>query len=72
LGGRLDVDWIQLVAFGELGRVAPAWSFKTLHEEMKWDLGGGIRVMMNNVVIRLDVAGSDESVEIQVFVKHPF
>jgi hypothetical protein len=72
LGGRLDIDWIQLVGFGELGRVAPAWNLKTFHEDMKWDIGAGVRVMLNQVVVRLDVAYSDEEIGVQVFFNHPF
>ncbi|TES88252.1 MAG: hypothetical protein E3J94_08300 [Desulfobacteraceae bacterium] len=55
MNGRPDVDWIQLTGFGELGRVAPTWQLDTLHEEMKWTVGAGIRSMVNNLIIRADL-----------------
>ncbi|MBK5095038.1 MAG: BamA/TamA family outer membrane protein [Deltaproteobacteria bacterium] len=70
--GRLDVDWFQVVAFGETGRVAPEWNLSTLHEDMKWSAGAGIRSMVNHVVIRVDLAASSEDVIAQLFIGHPF
>jgi hypothetical protein len=70
--GRLDVDWFQVVGFGELGRVAPSWDLETLHEDMKWSVGAGIRTMVNHIIVRADVAGSDEAVQVQLFIGHPF
>ena len=29
------IEWIQLVPFAEIGRVAPEWSLDTLHSDMK-------------------------------------
>jgi len=72
LGGRLDVDWIQLVALGEVGRVAPTWKLDTLHEDMRWSAGGGIRAMVNHLLLRLDVAKSEEDVIAQLFIGHPW
>ncbi len=72
LGNRLNVDWLQLVGFVELGRVAPAWNIETLHEDMKWNAGAGIRVLANNVIVRIDLAGSEEEALAQVFIGHPF
>ena len=72
LKGRLDVDWIQVVAFGELGRVAPEWEIDTLHEDMKWTLGAGVRAMANNIVVRADLGVSSEEVIAQLFIGQPF
>ena len=41
----LEVDWIQLVPFIEIGRVAPEWSISTLHSDMKKVVGLGLRFM---------------------------
>ena len=72
LGNHLDVDWIQLVGFSELGRVAPNWSFNELHSNMKWSLGVGVRVMANNIILRSDFAASKEDFFWQLFIGHPF
>ncbi len=70
--GGLDVQWFELVGFGEAGRVAPTWNLRTLNEHMKVDVGAGIRAMVNNVVVRIDFAGGGEGFATQVFVGQPF
>jgi hypothetical protein len=72
LKGKLDVDWFQLVGFGELGRVAPEWDFDELHKDMKWSAGVGLRSYINNLIVRLDVAKSDEDVIAQLFIGQPW
>jgi hypothetical protein len=72
LGGRLDVDWFQLVGLGELGRVAPDWELDEFHSDMKWTLGAGLRVMANHVVLRADLGISEEETLVQLFIGHPF
>jgi hypothetical protein len=72
LKGRLDVDWFQFVGFGELGRVAPEWDFDELHEDMKWSAGVGLRSYINNLIVRFDVATSDEDVIAQLFIGQPW
>jgi hypothetical protein len=69
---KLNVHWLQLAVFGELGRVAPEWNLETLHTDMKWSVGGGIRMFMNNLILRLDGANSEEGFYIQMFVDHAF
>jgi hypothetical protein len=66
------VHWLQLAAFAELGRVAPEWSLSTLHTDMKWSAGGGIRIFMNNLILRVDGAFSREGFFTQMFVDHAF
>ena len=66
------VDWFQVAAFGELGRVAPEWKIDTLHEDMKWTLGAGVRAMANNIVVRADLGVSSEEVIVQMFIGQPF
>jgi hypothetical protein len=72
LGGRLDWDWLQFVGFGEVGRVSPTWTIDELHSSMKWSAGAGVRAMVNKLVVRIDFAASDETTQVQVFIKQPF
>lgn len=72
LKGHLDVDWIQLVGFAELGRVAPNWNFEELHSSMKWSSGIGVRVRANNIILRADFAASEEDFISQFFIGQPF
>lgn len=68
----VGVEWIQLVPFAELGRVAPTWQLDELHEDMKWSLGLGVRLWAKGLVVRVDTAISEEDVGIQMMVNHPF
>jgi hypothetical protein len=70
--GKLDVDWLQLVGFGELGRVAPDWDFDELHKDMKWSAGAGLRAMVNHLVLRFDFAASEEDMIAQLFIGQPW
>ncbi len=72
LMGGIDIDWIQVVLFGEVGRVAPSWSFSELHSDMKWDLGIGLRAMIQKAIFRADVAASEEGARFIAMVSHPF
>jgi hypothetical protein len=72
LNGRLDVDWLQLVGFAELGRVAPSWSLGTLHEDMKATVGAGLRIMANKIIVRFDFGVSEEEGILQLFIGQPF
>ena len=72
MNNRLDVDWLQLVAFAEVGRVAPDWDLDDLHSNMKSSFGVGLRTMVNHLIVRIDVAGSSEGALAQLFIGHPF
>lgn len=69
---KLNVHWLQLAVFAEAGRVAPEWNLSTLHTDMKWSAGGGIRIFMNNLILRMDGAYSKEGFYMQMFVDHAF
>lgn len=69
---RLDIDWVQYVAFAELGRVAPKWRLDDLHSDMRWSVGAGVRAMVNHIIVRLDYAFSDEASSGQLFIGQPF
>lgn len=69
---RVGVDWIQVVGFAEAGRVAPDWNFGELHEDMRWDVGIGLRAWAKGLVVRVDTAVSDEGMGVQMMISHPF
>ncbi len=68
----LGLAWLQFAVFGELGRVAPGWSADTLHQDMKWDLGAGIRAMVKGLIVRIDMAGAPEGYGVQMMISQPF
>ena len=72
MGSTIDLSWFQFVGFAELGRVAPEWNFSTLHEDMKWDAGVGLRVWINNILTRIDLGISSEGGGVQMTIEHPF
>jgi hypothetical protein len=66
------IQWLQFVPFVEIGRVAPEWSFKELHSDMKWCVGLGLRVWAKGIVARIDMAYSEEGLGIQMMISQPF
>ena len=68
----VGVQWLQFVPFVEVGRVAPHWSISDLHEDMKWDVGFGLRLWAKGIVVRIDSAVSDEQFGVQMMVAQPF
>lgn len=69
---KLGVDWLEVAGFGELGRVAPYWNLKTFHQDMKWDVGTGLRVFFNGFLVRLDAAVGKEGLLFQMFYDYSF
>lgn len=69
---RLGVQWVQLVPFLEVGRVAPSWDLGELHSSMKWDAGLGLRAIAKGIVLRVDVGGSPEGLAVAMMVSQPF
>ena len=69
---HVGVEWIQLVAFAEAGRVAPHYGIDDLHEDMRWDVGLGLRAWAKGLVVRVDTAISNEDFGVQMMVGHPF
>jgi outer membrane protein assembly factor BamA len=69
---NLQSDWLQGVVFVETGRVAPEWSVTTLHSQMKYDAGVGLRVMVKRLVGRLDLAYGEEGAGVQMMVGQSF
>jgi len=68
----VDVHWWQWVVYGEVGRVAHDLDLQELHQDMKWDLGFGIRTFSEGVVGRVGMAFSREDWSILALFGHPF
>ncbi|WP_394158334.1 BamA/TamA family outer membrane protein [Vibrio campbellii] len=67
-----DLPWWQWVAFAEVGRVADDYDLKTLHEDMKWNVGGAVRFQVEGIVVRAEIAkGADEGT-FRVMINQPF
>ncbi|MDC5820278.1 BamA/TamA family outer membrane protein [Vibrio europaeus] len=67
-----DLPWWQWVFFAEAGRVADQYDFKTLHRDMKWNLGGAVRFQVEGIVVRAEYAqGADEGT-FRVMINQPF
>ena len=58
--------------FGEVGRVHDEWDLGELHEDMKWDVGAGVRLDVEGVVVRIDAAVGEEDSQVQMFIGHAF
>jgi hypothetical protein len=69
---RFGVDFTQLIGFVEAGRVAPEFDLGELHEDLKLTYGAGIRASAQSLVVRMDLGASDEGMQVQMFVSHPF
>lgn len=65
------VDWIQVVAFVEAGRVHDQYNFDLL-SDMKYDAGISLRAMVSELPVRLDVAYGEEGANLWLMVQHPF
>ncbi len=69
---RLGIEWLQVVPFGEVGRVAGEYDLKELHSDMKWSAGIGLRAWVQGFVVRADTAFSDEGARVQMMIGQPF
>jgi outer membrane protein assembly factor BamA len=69
---RIGVQWIQLVAFVEAGRVASGWQFEQWSSALKWDVGLGVRFQAKGLIARIDFVRSPEQTAVQMMVGHPF
>jgi hypothetical protein len=69
---RLGVEWIQIVPFVEVGRVAGKYDLAELHSDMKWNVGTGLRAWVKGFLVRADTAISDEGIRVQMMIGQPF
>jgi hypothetical protein len=67
-----NVEWLQVVPFVEVGRVAPQWDWRNLHSSMKWSAGFGIRAWASGFIVRVDSALSAEGASVQMMNSQPF
>ena len=65
------IDWLQIVAFVEAGRVNDEYNSDLL-KDMKYDVGLSLRAMVAEVPLRIDVAYGDEGTNFRVMVFQPF
>jgi len=65
------VDWFQVVAFAEVGRVHDTYNFDLL-SDMKYDVGISLRAMAAQIPVRVDIAYGDEGTNFWVMVYQPF
>ena len=57
---KFKFEWLQLVPYFEIGQVAPEYNLKDLTSKMKMDAGLSLRVFAAGLIVRLEVAASDE------------
>ena len=69
---NLRIPWWQWVGFAEVGRVHDEWDLSELHRDMKWTYGGGIRAMVEGVIVRVDLGLSKEDAGLQMFIGQTF
>ncbi len=69
---RAFVDWFQLVGFLEVGRVNDEYDLGELHRDMKLSGGAGVRVFANHLIIRAEIAFSEEDTVVVMSINHPF
>ena len=65
------VDWLQVVAFVEAGRVNDTYNFDLL-TDLKYDAGISLRAMVAQLPVRFDIAYGDEGANMWVMIQHPF
>ena len=65
------VDWFQVVAFVEAGRVHDKYNFDLL-KDMKYDVGLSLRALAAQIPVRFDVAYGEEGTSMWLMVYQPF
>lgn len=69
---KLNIPWWQWVVFAEAGRVSDKPDLGSLHSDMNYTAGAGVRLLVEGLVIRIDIAGSSEGAQTQMFFGHTF
>ena len=65
------IDWFQVVAFAEIGRVHDHYDFNLLND-MKYSVGLSLRAMTAQLPVRFDIAYGKEGANMWVMVNQPF
>jgi len=67
-----DIPWWQWTLFVDVGRVADQFNVKTLHQDMKASVGGGIRFEIEGLTVRTEIAVGSEERFFRIFTSQPF
>ena len=65
------VDWFQVVAFAEVGRVHDQYDFDLL-TDLKYDVGLSLRALVEEIPVRVDVGVGEEGANMWVMIQQPF
>ena len=65
------VQGLQYALFYEVGQVSPTPG-KLLYEDMHQSYGAGVRALFDAIILRLDVAQSDEGTQVHLTIGQPF
>ncbi|WP_229599858.1 BamA/TamA family outer membrane protein [Vibrio navarrensis] len=67
-----SIPWWQWVAFVDLGRVSDELDLFELHNSLKWSAGGGVRMQLEGLVVRAEMAWGGEGSQLRLMVNQPF
>ena len=67
----VSIDWFQVVAFVEVGRVHDTYNLDLL-SDMKYDVGISLRALAAELPVRFDIAYGQEGVNAWVMINQPF
>ncbi len=69
---RYRFPWYEVALFGGVGRVNDDFDLAELHRDMQWSAGAGIRLWVENVLVRLDFAVASDDSGLVVAINQPF
>ena len=72
IGPLYNIPWWQWTLFMDAGRVADNFDLKELHSDVKTNVGGGIRFMVEGITVRAEMVTSSEDTMLRVFINQPF
>ena len=65
------VEWFQVVAFVEAGRVHEHYNLDLLND-MKYDVGLSLRALVEEIPVRIDVGYGEEGTNLWIMIQQPF
>lgn len=69
---RYDLPWWQWALFVDAGQVANSYSLKQLHTDMYTSVGASIRLNIEGIVARAEVATGEEGSRVLFYINQPF
>ncbi|SHI22640.1 BamA/TamA family outer membrane protein [Ferrimonas marina] len=69
---RYRFPWYEVALFGGVGRVNHEFDLPELHRDLQWSAGVGLRLWVENVLVRLDLAFAQDDSGLVVAVNQPF